>query len=74
MPGSGYNIQILPLCWYALVAGVVGLKNINVKEPYAPPNESPDCQRAVENTIDELKKLLRRHWACFDGFTISGVY
>jgi acetoin utilization protein AcuC len=74
MPGSGYNIQILPLCWYALVAGVVGLKNINVKEPYAPSNESPDCRRAVENTIDELKKLLRRHWACFDGFTISGVY
>jgi acetoin utilization deacetylase AcuC-like enzyme len=32
--GSGYNPKVLPLCWYALVAGAVGLEKIDVKEPY----------------------------------------
>jgi acetoin utilization protein AcuC len=74
MPGSGYNPEILPICWYALTAGVMGLDRIDVKEENAPPNEPFDCRGIVENTIDELKKLLRKHWACFGGFAISGVY
>jgi acetoin utilization protein AcuC len=73
MPGSGYNPEILPLCWYALVAGAAGLSQISVKEPCAPPEEPSACRRTVEKTIDELKRLLRKKWACFGGFTISGV-
>lgn len=67
MPGSGYNPKVLPLCWYALVAGVAGLKEISVGDSYAPPKEPPQCRRTVENTIDELKRLLRKHWSCFSG-------
>jgi acetoin utilization protein AcuC len=74
MPGSGYNTEVLPLCWYALVAGVVGLEKIDIKEPGAPPKEPPGCRTTVDNTVDELKRLLRRHWGCFDGFAISGFY
>jgi acetoin utilization protein AcuC len=74
MPGSGYNPEILPLCWYALVAGAAGLPEISVKEPYPAPTEPPQCRRIVEKTIDELKRLLRRSWACFGGgVTISGI-
>ena len=65
MPGSGYNPKVLPLCWYALVTGVVGLKEINVKDPYNPPEEPLFCRKKVENTIDELKSLLKKKWACF---------
>jgi acetoin utilization protein AcuC len=65
MPGSGYNPKVLPICWYALVAGVVGLKEIKVKDPYNPPQEPPFCRKKVENTIDELKSLLKKKWACF---------
>jgi len=65
MPGSGYNPVILPLCWYALAAGVVGLKEIRIRDPYAPPKESPSCRGKVENTISELKRLLKKHWRCF---------
>jgi acetoin utilization protein AcuC len=65
MLGSGYNPKVLPLCWYALVAGVVGLEEINVKEPYTPPEEPPQCHRTVENTIGELKNLLKKKWTCF---------
>lgn len=73
MPGSGYNPEILPLCWYALVAGAAGLTQINVKELYPPPEEPSHCRRTVEKTIDELKRLLRKNWTCFGGSTISGV-
>jgi acetoin utilization protein AcuC len=73
IPGSGYNPKVLPLCWYALVAGVVGLKEINVKDPYDPPKEPPQCRRTAEKTIDELKRLLRKHWACFGGFALNAI-
>jgi acetoin utilization protein AcuC len=65
MPGSGYNPTVLPLCWYALVAGVVGLKEINVKDPYNAPIEPPHCRNLVKDTINTLKKLLEKKWACF---------
>ncbi|TET65483.1 hypothetical protein E3J49_01665 [Candidatus Bathyarchaeota archaeon] len=65
MPASGYNPTVLPLCWYALTAGVVGLKEIRVRDPYTPPRESPGCYRKVENTISELKRLLKKKWASF---------
>jgi hypothetical protein len=73
MPGSGYNPKVLPLCWYALVAGAIGLEEMNVKEPYTVPEEPAYCRRIVENTVDELKRLLRKNWICFGGFAISGV-
>jgi acetoin utilization protein AcuC len=73
IPGSGYNPNVLPSCWYALAAGAVGLKKINAKEPYDPPKEPANCRKQVESTVDDLKRLLRKHWACFGGSTISGV-
>jgi acetoin utilization protein AcuC len=65
MPGSGYNPKVLPLCWYALVAGAVGLEEINVKDPYNPPEEPSFCRKKVESTINELKSLLKKKWECF---------
>jgi acetoin utilization protein AcuC len=64
-PGSGYNPTVLPLCWYALVAGVVGIREINIKDPYNPPEELQSCGKKVEDTIDELKSLLKKKWTCF---------
>jgi acetoin utilization protein AcuC len=63
--GSGYNPVVLPLCWYALAAGVAGLDKINVKEPYEIPVEPDYCGRMVDGTLSELKGLLRRYWQCF---------
>ena len=73
MPGSGYNPKVLPPCWYALIAGAVGLKEINVEDPSPPPQEPPQCRRTVQKTIDELKRLLRRHWSSFGGFGLNIV-
>jgi len=61
----------LPPCWYSLIAGAIGLNEINVKDPYNPPVEPAQCRRTVEKTLDELKRLLRRHWSCFGGFSLN---
>jgi len=65
MPGSGYNPTVLPLCWYALAAGVAGLETISVTDPYAPPVEPDWNRRMVRETLAGLKRLLRKHWKCF---------
>lgn len=65
MPGSGYNPAVLPQCWYALAAGVVGLEKVDVGDPYTPPVEPDYVRGKVDNTLKELKKLLKNHWKCF---------
>ena len=65
IPGSGYNPKVLPFCWYALVAAAIGLEEINVKEPYTPPVEPAFCRKKVEETVAELKGLLKKKWKCF---------
>ena len=65
MPGSGYNPTILPPCWYALTAGVVGLKTISVGDPVAPPVEPNWVRPTVKSTLKELKRLLKQYWRCF---------
>lgn len=65
MPGSGYTPEVLPACWYALAAGVVGLDEIGVSDPYSPPIEPSYTRQKVEKTLLDLKRALRRHWRCF---------
>jgi len=65
MPGSGYNPTVLPPCWFALTAGVVGLEAINVSDPYTPPAESNMARKTVKNTLANLKRILRKYWKCF---------
>lgn len=73
IPGSGYNPKVLPVCWYALLAGAVGLEQITVRDPCAPPKEPLECRKSVEKTVDELKRLLRKHWSCFGGFSLNTI-
>jgi len=72
-PGSGYNPQVLPPCWYALVVGAMGLKHFDVEETEKPPKEPAPCRKTVEKTVDEVKRSLRSHWAGFGGFAMNTV-
>lgn len=65
LPGSGYNPAVLPLCWYALAAGVAGLETISVTEPYNPPVEPSWNRRRVEDMLAKLKQILKKYWKCF---------
>lgn len=71
--GSGYNPAVLPQCWYALLAGVAGFSRLEIADPYPPPKEPSEIRRKVDKTLDELKRLLRKHWSCFGGFSINVV-
>ncbi len=63
--GSGYNPAVLPSCWYALTAGVVGVEEIKVADPSPPPVEPPWCRERVEATVKELRQILSKYWKCF---------
>ncbi len=65
MPGSGYNPKVLPQCWYALSAGVVGLETIDATDPYTPPVEPNFVRPKVEEVLTDLKKILKKYWKCF---------
>ena len=65
MIGSGYNPEVLPICWYALTAGAIGLESLDVTDPYPPPTESPWVKRNVEETLRRLKAILGKYWKCF---------
>ena len=65
MVGSGYNPEVLPICWYALTAGAIGLESLDVTDPYPPPAESPWVKRNVEETLRRLKAILGKYWKCF---------
>ena len=65
LPGSGYNPEVLPQCWYALTAGVVGLHELEIRDPYEPPLEPQYVRPKVEHTLKELKRLLEKYWKCF---------
>jgi len=65
MPGSGYNPQVLPACWYALSAGAAGLEKLDIEDKYAPPVEPEYCRRTVHSTLRKLRRLLKPYWSCF---------
>jgi acetoin utilization protein AcuC len=65
MPGSGYNPTVLPQCWYALTAGIVGLETIDAADPYPPPVEPERVLPKVKELVSDLKRTLKPYWKCF---------
>jgi acetoin utilization protein AcuC len=62
---SGYNKEVLPFAWLALVSGLADIK-IGVKEPQVIPTQfqkdaSFDDTKAV---VKEVKRNLREYWKC----------
>jgi len=62
---SGYNPKVLPACWYALAAGVFDIEKIDVKENDEPLTEPEWVRKKVEDTVKELKDLLKNRWKCY---------
>jgi len=62
---SGYNKEILPLAWTALISGLLDLK-IKLRDPkekLAPPKNSK--LKKTKEIVKELKKHLKKYWRCF---------
>jgi acetoin utilization protein AcuC len=67
MIGSGYNKDILPYAWFALIAGLANFP-IRIEEPvHIPPHHRGGI--ALDETkgmIREVKKMLKDYWTCLD--------
>ncbi len=62
---SGYNQEILPKAWLAIITGLLDLPiNKKVFEEKISPNKNAGSETTKE-TIKELKQILKKYWKCF---------
>lgn len=63
---SGYNLDVLPFCWMALIAGLTNIEYA-VHEPFPIPPQLKENTLADETEvlIKQLIKELSNHWNCF---------
>jgi len=63
---SGYNMNVLPNCWLALVAGLSGF-NVQIDEPVLVP-DNLKTDHALEYTKQYIEEVIQYHkdyWKCF---------
>jgi len=65
--GSGYNIKILPYCWYALALGIIKPDSpFEEIEDFFPPLPDPwQNLDKVKRIVYSLKDILSKYWSCF---------
>jgi acetoin utilization deacetylase AcuC-like enzyme len=63
---SGYNREVLPYAWLALVAGLLDW-DIQVKEPVRVPAMLGDDDQLIDvkRVIEDVKKYLKPYWKSF---------
>jgi acetoin utilization protein AcuC len=68
MIGSGYNKEILPHAWFALLAGLADF-SIPIEEPgHIPTHPRGDFSfNETKEMIQEVKKILKDYWTCLAG-------
>jgi acetoin utilization protein AcuC len=61
---SGYNLEVLPFCWSALISGLLDLEVDlrGVKELASPPTDYR--LEETKEMVQELKKILKSYWRC----------
>ncbi|MBM3155864.1 MAG: hypothetical protein FJ004_01090 [Chloroflexi bacterium] len=62
---SGYNRNVLPYAWLALISGLAGM-DIPVEEPEAPHHRftGNESLTETERVIEEVKRHLKDYWKC----------
>jgi len=62
---SGYNREVLPYAWLALICGLAGI-DLQVEEPEPMPQRymSEFAFAETEAVVKEVKNNLKDHWAC----------
>ncbi len=65
MIASGYNREVLPYAWLALIAGLAGW-DTEIEEPAAGPQEDMEAHffSKTESMIEEVRANLRDYWGC----------
>jgi len=62
---SGYNQQVLPYAWLALISGLAGIE-LEVAEPEPVPERlgTDSSLAATEGVLAEVSRQLKDHWSC----------
>ena len=65
MIGSGYNKEILPHAWLALISGLAGF-SVPLEELIHDPSHHGGVAALDETKkiIQKLKEMLKNHWPC----------
>jgi len=65
MIGSGYNKEILPHAWLALISGLADFP-VPLEEPVHDPNphRGGPALDETQRMIQALKEMLKDHWTC----------
>lgn len=59
---SGYDLQVLPWDWLALISGVLDLEDPEFSEPYRIPEEPLGIEEKVERVVAEVKVTYGNYW------------
>ncbi|MBI2830941.1 MAG: hypothetical protein HYX79_01630 [Chloroflexi bacterium] len=61
---SGYNKDVLPYAWMALISGLCGF-NVPVEEPIPLKNQKDPAIEATRGVVSQVKGNLKQYWRCF---------
>jgi acetoin utilization deacetylase AcuC-like enzyme len=63
--GSGYNQEVLPRAWLALICGLADFK-IEVEGPFPIPQrfQTDPSFEDTRKVVEEVKKYLEDYWTC----------
>jgi len=65
MIGSGYNKEILPHAWFALISGLADFSTPIEEPAHIPtPHHGGAVLEDTQRMIQELKKMLKGFWNC----------
>ncbi len=64
---SGYNLEVLPFAWSALICGLLDL-DIDLSGFKEESRPSPDSRlKETKDMVSQLKRLLKKYWKCMEG-------
>jgi len=62
---SGYNREVLPYAWLALISGLAGSElEIEEPEPVSQQMRADPALASTERVVEEVKNHLKDYWAC----------
>jgi acetoin utilization deacetylase AcuC-like enzyme len=65
--GGGYNVEASARIFYLVTACAAGVERLDVEDVRPPPYlQAPQwISKNVDRTLNELKSILKKYWACF---------